>query len=287
MRLNRFLASAGFGSRREVEDLVREGRVEINGSPVMSLATTVAEGDTVRVDGRVVRAEPRLTLLFHKPRGAVCSRDPQGAPRTVFDYLGPGIPRLFYVGRLDADSEGLLILTNQGDLAQRLAHPSYRIEKTYRVKLDKPLAEMDARKMEKGFTIEPGFAKAESVRVLPGAWAEVVLTQGLNRQIRLMFWRLGYNVDRLIRTRIGNLLLGKLKPGQAEPLDETEIDRFLLAPARLGGSAVRSGVQPPDRPRLSRRPRPAGDKRRGPAVARGVAHAKRRGQGRNPRPAQG
>ncbi|GAB4247415.1 MAG: hypothetical protein OHK005_13610 [Candidatus Methylacidiphilales bacterium] len=285
MRLNRFLATAGLGSRRASEALIREGRVAINGATVTELGTMVQPGDVVKVDGHVVRAEPPLTLLFHKPPGAVCSRDPQGAPRTVFDYLPPGIPRLFYIGRLDADSEGLLLLTNQGELAQRLAHPSHRMEKTYRVKLDKPLEEADARKMEKGFLIEPGFAQAESVRPLHGSWAEVVLTQGLNRQIRLMFWRLGYNVDRLIRTRIGNLLLGKLKPGQYEPLDEHEMDRFLLAPARdrRTPSAGRSGVQSPNRARLIRRPGSPGDKRRSPAPARGLTHAKPRSQRRNPR----
>lgn len=268
MRLNRFLASAGLGSRRAVEALVEAGRVTVNGGVVTELATVVGEGDVVKVDGRAVRPQAGLVLLFHKPRGAVCSREPQGAPRTVFDYLPPGMPRLFYVGRLDAESEGLLILTNRGDLAQRLMHPSHRIEKAYRVKLDKPLEEEDRRKMEKGFVIEPGFARAESVRRLAGSWVEVVLTQGLNRQIRLMFWRLGYNVDRLIRTRIGRLLLGKLKPGQSEPLDELEIERFVLAPAAgRSGAGEGSRFQSSDRSRFVGGPG-SGRGRRGPGTRR-------------------
>lgn len=282
MRLNRFLASAGLGSRRAVEELIRAGRVAINGAVVTELATVVGVSDVVKVDGRAVRASAGLTLLFHKPRGAVCSREPQGAPRTVFDYLPPGTPRLFYVGRLDADSEGLLLLTNRGDLAQRLTHPSQRVEKSYRVKLDKPLAEEDGRKMERGFLIEPGFAQAVSVKALTGNWVEVVLAQGLNRQIRLMFWRLGYNVDRLIRTRIGNLLLGKLKPGQYEVLHDQEIERFLLAPARSSArSSNGSGVHPSGRARQSGDAGAGGGRQRGKpgSFAKGRAGCERGGSG--------
>lgn len=275
MRLNRYLAAAGLGSRRTCESLITDGRVSINGKVVDSLATVVGPGEIVKVDGQAIKAESSLTLIINKPKGAVCSTEPQGAPRTVFDYLPKNLPRLFYVGRLDADSEGLLVMTNQGELAQRLTHPSFKLPKTYRVKLDKPLEEADARKMEKGFMIEPGFAQAVSCQKLFGTEAEIVLTQGLNRQIRLMFWRLGYNVDRLIRTQIGRLHLGKLRPGQSETLNDEEVKRFLLAPLpqRDDSKSVRPRLHTSDLSRTKPRPSQSRPARGEAAASRSVKKA--------------
>lgn len=223
MRLNRFLAAAGFGSRRACEALILEGKVAINGHYIRELATSVLPDDDVRVAGRPARAAIPVYILLSKPRGYVCTRSDERGRKTIFDLLPPHYHRLFHVGRLDMESEGLLLLTNDGDLSQRLTHPAHEIEKDYEVLLDKPFDPEHAPKMVRGFMIEGGRARMERIHIIAPKHLKVVLRQGIKRQIRLMFYQLGYEVKRLMRTRIGGVEYGGLKPGQWRPLNEKEI----------------------------------------------------------------
>jgi 23S rRNA pseudouridine2605 synthase len=224
MRLNRFLAASGFGSRRACEALIREGKISINGHFIRDLATVVKPGDDVRVAGKPPpQPAPPTYMLLHKPKGVVCTRSDERARTTIFDLVPRHFGRLFHVGRLDKDSEGLILLTNDGSLSHRLAHPGHEVDKEYELLLDRPF---DARQIPKllcGFVIEGGRARMERVQVVSPSTLNVVLRQGLKRQIRLMFLKLGYEVKRLIRTRIGDLKIVTLQPGQWRALGKREI----------------------------------------------------------------
>ena len=229
MRLNRFLAAAGLGSRRSCEELISSGAVVINGHRIQNLATVVVPGDDVRVKGRPVQAAPLLTLLLNKPRGFVVTRSDEQGRRTVYDLLDEGHSNLFHVGRLDKESEGILLMTNDGALAQKLLHPSHGVEKEYEVELDKSFDPELTAKLLRGVHIEGGRGRFESVRILGPKLLRVVLKQGIKRQIRLMLYRLGYEVERLRRIRMGSLTDFKLPPGAWRPLTAKELD--LLAKA--------------------------------------------------------
>ena len=245
MRLNRFLASAGLGSRRGCETLIREGRVTINGKICEDLSTTVGEEDFVKVDGRRVQGEKTFSIVLNKPAGYLCTASDTHERRTIFELLPKNWPRLFHVGRLDKESEGLLIVTNDGDLSLKLTHPRYKIDKEYEVLLDRAFDMKLAGKLLKGIFIEGGRARAEKVIRLAPAAMRLVLRQGLKRQIRLMFHSLGYEVKRLCRTRIGPLRLEGLRPGEWRPLTGAEIASLKNPKPKL----------PADKPR------PAGDSR--------------------------
>ncbi|MGA7394162.1 MAG: pseudouridine synthase [Terrimicrobiaceae bacterium] len=224
MRLNRFLAAAGFGSRRACEALIKDGKVSINGHFVRDLATIVQPGDDVRVAGKPPpRLAPPVCILLHKPKGIVSTRSDERKRSTVFDLVPSHFGRLFHVGRLDKESEGLILLTNDGALSQRLTHPRHDVEKEYEVLLDKPFEPRHSERLVGGFHIEGGRAKAERVRIFGPTLVRVVLRQGIKRQIRLMFLKLGYEVERLRRTRIGGLELGRLKPGEWRMLSAREV----------------------------------------------------------------
>lgn len=223
MRLNRFLAAAGLGSRRHCDELISAGRVTINGRVCTDFSAQPAETDHVKVDGKMVRGERRLDIILHKPAGFVSTRSDPNARDTIFDLLPPHLPRLFNIGRLDAQTEGLLVLTNDGDLAQRLTHPRYKIEKEYEVTLDRPWDPALAPKLISGLMLDGQRARMEKVYTIKPTRVRVILRQGINRQIRRMFYELGYEVEKLVRTRVGRLRLGDLPRGHWRPLSQSEL----------------------------------------------------------------
>ena len=211
MRLNRFLASAGLGSRRSCETLISEGKVTINGRVCVILATEVAPEDHVKVGNKLIHVDQSTYVILNKPRGYVTTMADEFGRRTIEDLLPRNWPRLFHVGRLDMDSEGLLLLTNDGELAQKLTHPRHKIEKEYEVLLDKPYDSELTSKLQRGIVLEQGRAKIERLQIVKPKHVRVVLAQGLKRQIRLMFASIGYEVMRLCRTRIGALPSGSYR----------------------------------------------------------------------------
>lgn len=222
-RLNRYLAASGLGSRRGCEEFIRQGRVTINGATADDLSQRVGPGDIVRVDGRTVRPQEPATIILNKPAGYLSSTRSQGNRPTVFSLL-PKMPyRLFHVGRLDFDSEGLLLLTSDGDLAQALAHPSHGIAKIYLATLDRPFDFTRATRLTHGMRIEGKDARFEGVWPAGRRTIRIELHQGIKRQIRTMLLYLGYKVERLIRIQLGPLRLGTLKPGAWRFLSESEI----------------------------------------------------------------
>ena len=229
MRLNRYLALCGLGSRRACEEIILGGGVRVNGRAVRELATMVQPGDTVVARGRVVRPAESRFLLMHKPSGALSSRASQGGKPTIYDLLPRDAGNLPHVGRLDADSEGLLLLTNDGALAQALTHPSRHVEKEYDVVLDRTFDAKFVPKLLKGIYLEEGRAKAAHVHIEGANKLRLVLTQGINRQIRRMFAALGYKVKRLTRTRLGPLRLGRLPRGAWRELTAREVEALRRA----------------------------------------------------------
>jgi len=263
VRLNQYLARAGFGSRRACEELILEGAVTINGHRLRELATRVGADDHVLVHGKPVKIPLPLVAILHKPPGYLCTSPDATRERTIYDLLPSGWPRVVYVGRLDKDSEGLLVVTNDGNLAQRLTHPSTKIRKTYIVTLDREFDFALAPKMKKGVSIEEGFARMEDVYRVGPRTLKVVLTQGLKRQIREMFFKFGYEVKRLVRIQIGSLSLDKLPVGHHRVLTQADVKRYF--PSTPGGR-----TKPKLTPKQGSR-RPPGDGRQGVAAKGTVA----------------
>ncbi|MCE5201932.1 MAG: rRNA pseudouridine synthase [Synergistaceae bacterium] len=232
IRLNRYLALCGAGARRKVEEYITAGRVVINGETVTELGRQVTEGDTVTFDGVEMCPVRQTYLIFNKPRG-ILSAVGDSRDRTVIDILPPSFDplHLFPVGRLDRDSEGLMILTNDGMFAQELIHPSKGITKTYEVELRKPLDEPLLIQWIKGVEAEGHFLKPLSVRRLARSpmqcCFEVVLGEGIKREIRLMARALGNDVRNLMRRRIGKLELKKLPAGEYISVSKEDIWRYI------------------------------------------------------------
>ena len=223
MRLNRFLAQAGTASRRKAEAFILEGRVTINGVICSKLATHVEPSDLVRVDGRIVRSQPLLYVLLNKPPGYVTTRSDERSRRTIYDFLPPDFLNLSHVGRLDIESGGLILLTNDGDFALRLTHPRYHVEKEYLVHLDRDFDPEDMPKVRRGVYLAEGRARFEALYRVNSRVVKVVLTQGINRQVRRVFAALDYKVLRLRRLRIGLLCEHKLPPGAYRMLTAAEV----------------------------------------------------------------
>ena len=231
VRLQKVLASAGLGSRRACEELIAAGRVSVNGVVATLGARVDAARDVVRVDGdRLPTAADLVHLALHKPRGMHSTMsDPQGRP-CIGDLVrerGDGTAALHHVGRLDADSEGLLLLTNDGALSHRLMHPSYEVPKRYLVEIEGTVPRSLGRALRAGVELDDGPARADSFTVVDSVGArssvEIVLHEGRNHVVRRMFAEVGHPVLRLVRTAIGPIRLGDLRPGRTRHLNRAEV----------------------------------------------------------------
>ncbi|MFN0053069.1 MAG: pseudouridine synthase [Planctomycetales bacterium] len=270
-RLQRLLAMAGAGSRRHCEEFILTGRVTVDGQTVRELGTRVdPDLQEVRLDGERLHLQRKVYYLLNKPPGYLCTnRDPDGRPRVV-DLFPKDRERLFTVGRLDEESQGLIVVTNDGELANQLAHPKFRIRKTYHVQVaGVPTREMIGQ-LTQGLYFAEGRFKATEARLIKvhklSALIEIVLTEGQNREIRRLLAKLGHKVQRLQRVALGTLELGEVPPGHYRPLTQQEV-------WDLRGLANPQGGQTKKKP-----PRPAGQ---------GAPAKRQRSQGRSsPPPSQ-
>jgi len=249
MRLNRFLAAAGVGSRRYCDELIAAGRVRINGRPCTDFSAQPSTRDHVKVDGKLVHASQPLHIVMNKPAGFVSTRSDPHARDTIFDLLPSKFRRLFNIGRLDAQSQGLLILTNDGELAQRLMHPRYKVEKEYELTLERPWDTTLAPKLLRGVFLESHRAKIVRLHSVTSTRLRVVLRQGMNRQIRRMFHEIGYEVKRLVRVRVGSLRLGDLPAGHWRLLTKREIESVEAAVPAANRESLRAALPPLQRQR--------------------------------------
>ena len=233
LRLQKVLAQAGIASRRASEILIDEGRVEVNGKIVREQGLRVDPArDTIRVDGsRIPPPRIHLYLVLNKPRGVVSTmEDPEGRP-TLSDYLGNRKARLFHVGRLDTETEGLIILTNDGEFAHRLAHPSYEVPKTYLAEVEGLVDNKTIRRLEKGITLDDGPVRPDKVKLVSRAESRsllaITLHEGRNRIVRRMMDNVAHPVRRLSRTAIGPVRLGQLASGESRELTREELGALL------------------------------------------------------------
>jgi pseudouridine synthase len=232
VRLQKFLADAGVASRRAGEQIIRAGRVAVNGEVVAQLGAKVdPEHDQVAVDGKAVRAKRKIYLALHKPRGLVCSRKDERERPTVFELLPKEWAHLHSVGRLDFNTEGLLFLTNDGDFSLRLTHPRYGVPKKYLATIEGRVEPELLRLFLKGVYHDGERLKADKARLVSAGHAqsmvELDLTEGKYREVRRLFESQGRTVKRLQRLQIGKIKLGELKPGKWRTLTETEIKSLL------------------------------------------------------------
>jgi len=224
MRLNAFLARAGVASRRRADELIKAGRVSINGEPGQ-LNTVVGARDRVEVDGKAVERQPLRYVLLHKPTGVVTTaRDPQGRATVV--QLVPDEPRVVPVGRLDADTTGALLLTNDGQLAHRLAHPRYGVEKTYVAAVEGDPDEDALRRLREGIELDDGRTAPARARHLGRGRVELVLHEGRKHQVKRMLAAVGHPVTRLHRSAYAGLTLEGLEPGACRELKPSEVDQL-------------------------------------------------------------
>jgi pseudouridine synthase len=231
-RIQKVLARVGIASRRKAEEMVMEGRVTVNGEVVRELGFRVDPSkDHIKVDGkRIPDVEPKVTLLLNKPRGYLSSvEDPKGRP-TVRDLIKGVKWRLYPVGRLDFDAEGLLLLSNDGDLAYRLSHPRFEVPRTYQVKVRGVPEEKTLSRLQKGVSLEDGKARVRSYRLLlsreKNSWVEVVVTEGRNHLVKRMFSAIGHPVLKLKRVAFGPIQLGNLPLGEFRYLTPNEMERL-------------------------------------------------------------
>ena len=227
MRINKYLAQCGVASRRECDRLITEGKVTVNGRPA-GLGDDVNDGDNIKVEGRPVTVKKNGYYLLHKPKGYLCTVSDDKGRKTVMDILGDGVGRVYPVGRLDYDSEGLLILTTDGELAQHLTHPSNEVPKTYLVKVEGRLTEADLNPIRSGIEIDGYVTKKCRAHIVETnkdyTKVELVLREGKNREIRKMFAAIGREVTLLKRTKVGELTLRGLDRGAFRKLTPAEVE---------------------------------------------------------------
>jgi len=230
-RLQKILADRGLASRRKAEDLIREGRVTVNGKVAVIGEKADPEKDAIKLDGRRLSVSPeKMYVLFYKPKNVVTTlRDPEDRP-TVMDLLPIPKPRLFPVGRLDYDAEGVILLTNDGDLAHQLAHPSHEVPRTYWVKVKGKPEKEEMQRLSRGIRLEDGITAPCAIAPLRetegNTWVEMVLHQGKNRQVKRMWEKIGYPVLKLKRVGFGGLKLGSLQPGEYRLLRPEEVQKL-------------------------------------------------------------
>ncbi len=250
-RLQKILAAAGLGSRRGCERMIEDGRVEVNGSRAILGSSADPDVDKIRVDGTPLPVRPRpRTFAIHKPRGIISSLAAQGDRSTIRDLL-PFPGRFYPVGRLDMDSEGLILLTNDGDLAQRISHPRFEVEKEYQVLLARRPTDEQLTVWRRGVVLEDGFKTAAMAVKFEstfgrGAWIRVIMHEGRKHELRDIGRTIGLPVVRIIRKRIGGLTLGDLKPGAYRELTEKEtgeLHTFSETPIQSGFVKAASGVK--------------------------------------------
>lgn len=269
LRLNKYLADCGLASRRGADQLISEGAVQINGKTVYELGVKIEPGvDRVTVNGKPVKPPTqKIYVIFNKPENVLTTMDdPEGRP-TVADFMEKLPVRVFPVGRLDWDTEGLLLLTNDGDFAQKVMHPREEIPKTYLAKLDGQPTEKHLERLKMGVTIPGGKVRALHVeRAKVGEskqydWIKIIIGEGKNRQVRYMFQKIGFDVKKLKRVAIGQLTLGGLQKGEYAFLDEGGIAR-IFRKRREEKERQRSVKKPGGGPR---RPKPKFPRKKKPA----------------------
>ncbi len=235
VRLQKVLAAAGVGSRRHCEELIGAGRVEVAGQVVRRFGARVdPETQIIRVDGKRIPARQDIVYLaFNKPRGVLTAMSDDRGRKTIVDFLGDRAERLFHVGRLDYDTEGLMLLTNDGELAHRLAHPSFEVAKTYLADVTGPVPKDLGRRLAVGVELDDGVASADRFRVVGRSGnrvlVEVTLHEGRKHIVRRMLAATGHPVSRLVRTDVGPIRLGNLKPGTSRELTTREIGELYAA----------------------------------------------------------
>lgn len=274
VRLQKLIAGTGLASRRKAEALIAAGRVMVNGKTVTELGTKVdPTRDHVKVDGKhLSAAQPFVYLMLNKPKNVVSTLDDPGGRTTVKDYLRGVSVRVFPVGRLDFDSEGLLLLTNHGDLAQAMLHPRYHVPKTYLIKVKGVLTDESIRSLEQGVSLEDGMTGPAQVRkvrkVEANSWLEITIREGRKHQVKRMLESVGHPVIKLLRIRMGPIALGDLQPGEFRFLTDREANTLRrLVEERVAAVGETPETAPPRRP----------EKREGWARAKKGKSQRRRG----------
>lgn len=254
IRLQKLIAGSGLASRRKAEQLIAAGRVTVNGKVVTELGTKVdPECDHVKVDGKhLSHAQPFVYLMLNKPKHVMSTLDDPGGRPTVKDFIRGVSVRVFPVGRLDFESEGLMLLTNNGDLAQALLHPRYHVPKTYLIKVKRVLTDEEIRQLEGGVKLEDGMTGPAQVKKIKKAeqnsWLEVTIREGRKHQVRRMLESVGHPVIRLTRVKMGPLSLGRLESGEFRFLTDREANALRESVGERV-AAIERGEEPASKPK--------------------------------------
>jgi len=231
IRLARFLADCGIRSRRKCEDLITSGKIQVNGIIVKDLTCNVSNSDDIKFKGKIVRRQHRIVLALNKPAGFLSTVSDDFMRKTVLHLISNIRQRLYPAGRLDKESRGLIILTNDGDLVHRITHPKFNIPKTYEVRINKNISDLDIKKIKKGVMIEGKVFKADMIEIIGkrknSDFLRIKIHEGRKRIIRKTFRKIGYRVKDLKRVKIGNFLLGNLPEGKYRNINSNDIKRLL------------------------------------------------------------
>lgn len=262
IRLNKYLASCGVGSRRKCDELIKKGGVIVNGKLCSDLSTTVTEDDFVKIGNSRVLPRSTTTILLNKPKGLICTKDDELKRETIYELLPPNMRHLNHVGRLDQDSEGLLVMTNDGDLAQQLSHPKLKIQKEYLVTVNQSFDNDVLDRFLKGIWTGDAKMQAKAVKRLSPRRFLIILETGMKRQIRMMCKAAHLNVTKLVRIRIGLVTGGGLEPGRFSELDAHDIELLQRNPDHLEGNYRKTASKSPARKRPTGKKAPVGKVRR-------------------------